>query len=183
MIIEKNRAISINYELTNDAGEVLDSTQYQDPMIYLHGANDILPALEKALEGKSLKARVRVKVSPEEGYGEYNEELVQSIPLSSFPNSDKIVVGTQFQLDTSQGPKIATITKIEGAEFTLDMNHPLAGQTLNFDIDVVAIRDATPEEIEKGHIHTEGCGCGHSHGEDCGCDHDHKEGCGCGHSH
>ncbi|MCP4749913.1 MAG: peptidylprolyl isomerase [Proteobacteria bacterium] len=183
MIIEKNRAVSINYVLTNDAGETLDSTQYQTPMVYLHGANNILPVLENALEGKTLKSRVRTKVTPGDGYGEYNEELVQSVPLSSFPNADKIKAGTQFQLDTSQGPKIATITKVENGEFTLDMNHPLAGQTLNFDIEVVDIREASAEEIEKGHVHTEGCGCGHSHGEDCGCGQSHGEDCGCDHDH
>ncbi len=163
MIIENNKAVSINYVLTNDNGEVLDSTQHQSPMVYLHGAQNILPALEKALEGKTLKGRARTKISPEEGYGEYIEELVQTIPLDSFPNSDKIKVGTQFQLDTSKGPKLATITEVGENDFTLDMNHPLAGQTLHFDVEVVDIRDATAEEIESGHIHTEGCGCGHSH--------------------
>jgi FKBP-type peptidyl-prolyl cis-trans isomerase SlyD len=199
MIIEKNRVVSIDYILTNDDGITLDSTQDQAPMAYLHGAKNILPGLEEALEGKTLKSRIRTKVSPKHGYGKYNEELVQSIPLSSFPNADQIKVGVQFELDTPQGPQIATITKVDNDEFTLDMNHPLAGETLHFDVEVVDIREATAEEIEKGHLHTEGCGCGHSHseGEGCGCGHDHKEGeacgcdhdqkeaggCGCGHSH
>ncbi len=193
MIVEKNKVVSINYELADDSGEVLESTQYQGPMVYLHGANNILPVLEEALEGKAVKAKVQTRVSPEQGYGVYQDELVQSIPLSTFPNSDQIKVGTQFQLDTSQGPKIATITKVEGDEFTLDMNHPLAGQTLQFAIEVADIRDATEEEIEKGHVHSDGCGCGHSHGKegdcnhshekDCGCDHTKDKDCGCGHSH
>ncbi len=185
MDIEKNRVVSINYVLTDDDGITLDSTQDQAPMAYLHGANNILPGLEEALEGKTVKSRIRTKVSPKDGYGKYNEELVQSIPLSSFPNADQIKVGVQFELDTPQGPQIATITKVENDEFTLDMNHPLAGITLHFDVEVVDVREATAEEIEKGHLHSEGCGCGHSHGEDGGCDHDHKEGheCGCGHSH
>jgi FKBP-type peptidyl-prolyl cis-trans isomerase SlyD len=192
MIIEKNSVVAIDYVLTDGNGEMVDSTQDQEPMVYLHGANNILPVLEDALEGKSLKSRVRIKVSPADGYGKYKEDLVQSIPLSSFPNADQVKVGTQFELDTPQGPQIATITKVERDEFTLDMNHPLAGETLHFDIEVVDIREATAEEIAKGHVHVEGCGCGHSHGEcggdhsegeDCGCDHEHKggEGCGCGH--
>ena len=185
MIIEKDKAVSINYVLTNEAGEELDSTQYQGPMpmVYLHGARNILPVLEQALEGKSLKARVRTQIAPGDGYGEYKEELVQSVPLSGFPNADKIKVGTQFQLDTSQGPQMVTITKVEDGEFTLDMNHPLAGQTLHFDIEVVDIRDATAEEISAGHIHAESCGCGHSQDKECGCGHQQADSCGCGHSH
>jgi FKBP-type peptidyl-prolyl cis-trans isomerase SlyD len=193
MIVEKNKVVSIHYELANDSGELLESTQQQGPMAYVHGGGNILPVLEDALEGKSVRARVRTEVSPAQGYGEYQSELVQSIPLASFPNADQVKVGTQFQLDTSQGPRLATITTVDEDTFTLDMNHPLAGQTLQFDIEVADIRDATVEEIEKGHIHTEGCGCGHSHEEgsgcgtsdkgDCGCDHSQDKECGCGHSH
>ncbi len=163
MIIEKDKAVSIHYVLINEDGEELDSTQYQEPMVYLHGANNILPKLESMLEGKTIKARVRAKILPEDGYGKYNDELVQSIPLSDFPNADMVKVGTQFELDTPQGPTVATITKVENGEFTVDMNHPLAGQILNFDIEVADIRDATAKEIEEGHIHIKGCGCGHSH--------------------
>ena len=204
MIIEKNSVVSIDYVLTGDNGETIDSTQHRGPMVYLHGADNILPALEAGLEGKTLKSRVRTKISPKDGYGEYRDEMAQSIPLADFPNADQVKVGTQFELDTPQGPQIATITKIENGEFTLDMNHPLAGETLYFDVKVVDIRAATDEEIAKGHIPTKGCGCGHSHGdhdhkdgegcgcgnghkdgEGCGCDNVHKEseGCGCGHSH
>lgn len=184
MIVEKNKVVSIDYVLTDDNDDVLDSTQGRGPMEYVHGAGSVLPALEESLAGKSTKGRLRITLPPDQGYGEYSEELVQSIPLSTFPNADAIRVGVQFQLDTSQGPKIATITKIEGDEFTLDMNHPLAGKTLHFDVEVANIRDATAEEIENGHVHQEGCGCGHAHNEeDCGCGHSHKDSCGCGHSH
>jgi FKBP-type peptidyl-prolyl cis-trans isomerase SlyD len=163
MIIEKDKVVSIDYVLTNEGGAILDSTQDQGPMVYLQGAQNILPALEEALEGKAVKARVRKTIMPAEGYGEYNPELSQNYPLSQFPNPDKIKVGTQFQLDTPEGPMVASITKIEDEELTVDMNHPLAGQTLHFDIEVADIREATAHEIEKGHIHTEGCECGHSH--------------------
>ncbi len=186
MIIEKGKAVSINYVLTDDKGEELDSTQYQDPMVYLHGADNILPKLEEVLEGKSIKSRAKTKLTPEDGYGVYRDELVQTVPLDGFPNADQVKVGTQFQLDTPEGPKIATITRVENGEFTIDMNHPLAGQTLHFEVEVVDIRDATAEELEAGHIHVE-CGCGHSHSHDsegCGCDHsDESKECGCGHSH
>ncbi|MBU2509754.1 peptidylprolyl isomerase [bacterium] len=163
MIIEKDKVVSINYVLCNEEGLELDSTQFQDPLVYLHGASNILPKLEEELEGKGVKARVRVKISPKDGYGEYIDELVQSFPLSKLPNADKVKVGVQFQLNTPQGPTMATITKVEDGNFTVDMNHPLAGQTLNFDIEVVDIREATTEEKDTGHIHGEGCGCGHSH--------------------
>ncbi len=161
MIIEKNKAVSIDYVLTNEDGEILDSTQQQSPMVYLHGANNILPGLEKELEGKGLKGRLRTKIAPADAYGEYDEHLVQIIPLADFPNADRVKAGVQFEVDTSQGVKIATITKVEESEFTLDLNHPLAGQVLHFDVEVVDIRDATEEEIENGHIHTDGCSCGH----------------------
>lgn len=163
MTIEKHKVVSIDYILTNDEGDILDTTQDESPLEYLHGANNLLPALESALEGKGLKARVQTKVSPEEGYGVYDEELTQTVPLSSFPNPEQIKAGTQFQVETSQGIKIATISRVENGELTVDLNHPLAGQNLNFDIQVVGIRDATAEEIENGHIHTEGCSCGHDH--------------------
>ena len=160
MIVEKEKAVSINYVLTNDSDEMLDSTQHQAPMVYLHGASNILPGLEDALEGKSIKSRVRKIIPAEEGYGKNNPELVQTVPLSTFPNSEKIETGTQFELETSYGTRLATIAKIENGEVTIDMNHPLAGQNLHFDVEIVDIRDATAEEIDKGHIHVEGCGCG-----------------------
>ncbi len=159
MIVEKEKAVSINYVLTNDNNEILDSTQGQPPMVYLHGADNILPGLENALEGKSLKSRIQTIIPAEEGYGKNNPELVQTVPLSTFPNSEKIEAGTQFQLETSYGPRTATIAKIENDEVTIDMNHPLAGQNLHFDVEIADIRQATVDEIEKGHIHAEGCGC------------------------
>lgn len=181
MIVEKHKAVSINYVVYNDNDEMIDSTQNHGPLMYLHGASNILAVLEKALEGKTQNSRVRVSVPPTEGYGEYIEEMAQSIPLSEFPDADKIKVGVQFQLDTPQGPRIATITAVEDETFTLDMNHPMAGMTLHFDIEVADIRDATPQEIEQGQIYSAGCGCGQSHEQEgCGCEHKHEEGCGCG---
>jgi len=184
MIIEKNKVVSINYILSNDTGDIIESTQHQGPMIYLHGANNILPILEEALEGKSVNSRTRTIVSPKKGYGKYIEEMVQTIPLSGFPNADMVKVGAEFELDTPDGPKIAIITKVDDDAFILDMNHPLAGQILRFNMEVAAIREATAEEIENGHIQTSGCGCGDSHEEHvCGCNDDEKKDCGCGHSH
>ncbi len=161
MIIEKDKAVSLDYTLTNSEGEILDSTQQQTPLVYLHGAGNILPRLEEALEGKKIKSRIKKTLVPEDGYGDYNPQLAQSYPLSKFPNADKLKVGTQFQVDTSGGPVLATITKIENEELTVDMNHPLAGQTLHFDIEVVDIREATEEELKHGHIHSGECGCSH----------------------
>lgn len=161
MIVEKNKVVSIDYELTNQEGSILDTTQNQEPLIYLHGANNILAALEEELEGKGIKGRVRTKIAPEDGYGKYDEQMVQKVPLAEFPNADQVKEGVQFQIDTSQGVKIATITKVEADHFTLDLNHPLAGQVLCFDVEVVDIREATTEELEHGHVHTGGCG--HSH--------------------
>jgi FKBP-type peptidyl-prolyl cis-trans isomerase SlyD len=163
MKIKKNKVVSIDYELTSEDGNILDSTHNQEPLVYLHGANNILAALEKELEGKGIKGRLQTKIAPEDGYGIYDDQLVQKVPWADFPNADHIKEGAQFQVDTSEGAKIATITKVDDKYFILDLNHPLAGQVLCFDVNVVDIREATPEEIKNGHIHTEGCGCGHSH--------------------
>ncbi len=163
MIVEKNKVVSIDYNLSSENGDIIDSTHGHGPLTYLHGARNILPKLEEALEGKSVKARVRTILTPEDAYGDYDDRLVQSIPLEGFPNADKVVLGTEFELETSQGPALARITRVENGEFTVDMNHPLAGETLHFDVQVMDIREATEEELEHGHVHNSGCGCGHDH--------------------
>ena len=160
MKISKGKVVSIHYALTDPTGEVLDSSEGQAPLDYLHGYGNIIAGLEKALEDKEAGEKLKAVIPPEDGYGIREESLVKNLPLASFQSPDEVAVGAQFQAETSAGPRLATVTKLDHKTVTVDLNHPLADQTLNFDIDVVAVRDATEEELSHGHVHGAG---GHGH--------------------
>jgi len=160
MKISKGKVASIHYALKDPAGEILESSEGEDPLAYLHGYGNIIAGLEKALEGKKAGEKLQAVIPPEEGYGIREESLVKILPLSSFQNFNQVEVGSQFQAETSHGPRLATVTNIDDQNVTVDLNHPLADQTLNFDIDVVAVREATEEELSHGHVHGPG---GHGH--------------------
>ncbi len=153
MKISKGKVVSMHYALRDSTGEILDSSEGQAPLDYLHGYGNIIAGLEKALEDKEAGEKLNAVIPPEEGYGIREETLVKTVPLTNFPNPQSVEVGAQFQAETSQGPRLATVTKVEDQDVTIDLNHPLADQTLNFDIDVVAVRDATEEELAHGHAH------------------------------
>jgi len=161
MLIAANKAVSIDYTLTNDAGEVIASSAGGAPLVYLHGAGNIIGGLEKALVGKTVGDELSVSVEPEEAYGEYSAELVAVLNRSMFEGVDELAVGMQFHASgPGGGMQIVTIRDIDGEDVTVDGNHPLAGQRLNFQVKVVAVRDASAEEVAHGHIHGEG---GHHH--------------------
>lgn len=161
MQIANQKAVSIDYTLTNDAGEVIDSSAGGAPLVYLHGAGNIIPGLERALEGKQSGDRLQVAVEPEDAYGEYSAELVATLNRSMFEGVDELEVGMQFHASAPDGSmQIVTIRDLDGDAVIVDGNHPLAGQRLNFDVTVVSVRDANAEEIAHGHIHGEG---GHHH--------------------
>jgi len=153
MKISKGKVVSIHYALTDPTGEVLDSSEGQAPLDYLHGYGNIIAGLEKALEDKEAGGKLKAVIPPEDGYGIREESLVKILPLASFQSPDEVAVGAQFQAETSEGPRLATVTKLDHKNVTVDLNHPLADQTLNFDIDVVAVREATEEELAHGHVH------------------------------
>ncbi len=153
MQVADNMAVSIHYTLTNSAGEQLDSSIGSDALVYLHGSGNIIPGLEKALQGKSVGDKFQVSIAPEDGYGEYFQEMVQAIPRKMFEGVDNVEVGMQFHADVSSGPGIVTVIKVEGDEVTIDGNHPLAGESLNFDVEVTDVRAATEDELAHGHIH------------------------------
>jgi len=153
----ENPVVSIHYTLTNKAGEKLDSSIGAEPLTYLHGAGNIIPGLENALSDKSVGDKLTVTIEPAEAYGERNDEHMQTVPREMFQGIDNIEVGMQFQADSSNGPAIVTITEIEGDNISIDGNHPLAGEQLTFDVEVMDIRPATETEMEHGHIHGEGC--------------------------
>ena len=161
MTIAANKAVSIEYTLTNDDGDVIDSSAGGAPLVYLQGAGNIIPGLEKALEGKAVGDELEVAVEPEDAYGEYSAELVSTLNRSMFEGVDQLEVGMQVHASVPDGQmQIVTIRDLDGDDVTVDGNHPLAGQRLNFKVKVVAIRDASEEEVAHGHVHGEG---GHQH--------------------
>jgi len=161
MTIKDNSAVSFHYTLTDDDGQQLDSSVGKEPLAYLHGAGNIIPGLENALTGKAVGDAITVAVSAAEGYGEVQKELIQDVPRSSFQGIDEIEIGMQFEAQTGQGGAVpVTVTAVTDEMITVDGNHPLAGKNLNFDVTIEAIRDATEEELEHGHVHGPG---GHHH--------------------
>jgi FKBP-type peptidyl-prolyl cis-trans isomerase SlyD len=150
--IEAHKVVSIEYTLTSAAGEVIDSSVGRDPLVYLHGAENIVPGLEKALEGKSAGDTIEVAVPPEEGYGERDARNVRNVPMRRLPDG-KAQVGQRLRVDTEQGPRTVMVTAIKGDYATIDANHPLAGHTLHFKVKVMEVRDATAQELEHGHVH------------------------------
>ena len=159
MTIENGKVVSFHYTLTNKDGVVLDKSQDQ-PMPYLHGAGNIIPGLEKELTGKNVGDKLTVSVPAAEAYGEYHEQLVNEVPREAFQGVDVIEPGMQFQANTPEGVQVITVKAVEGDLVIVDANHPLAGQDLNFEVEIVEIRDASAEELEHGHVHGVG---GHHH--------------------
>jgi len=153
MQIADNTVASFHYTLTNDAGEVLDSSQGHEPLSYLHGAGNIVPGLEKAMTGRQAGDSFSVEVPAEEGYGPHHEGLVQEVPLSAFAGVPSVEPGMRFQAQTPQGAHSVAVTAVTGDMVTVDGNHPLAGQTLHFAIEVTAVRAASQEEMDHGHVH------------------------------
>lgn len=172
MQITDGTVVSMDYALRTDEGSLIDQSQPGQPLSYLHGHNNIIPGLEAALNGKSAGEQVEVRVAPDEGYGTTNPALEQVVPKERFEGIENIEVGMQFQASTDQGPVSVRVVKVEEEEVTVDGNHPLAGQHLNFDIRIQDIRTATEEELAHGHVHQSGGCCG-GEGESggCGCSH------------
>jgi len=160
MQIASDAVVSIHYTLTNDSGETLDSSAGGEPLAYLHGRGNLIPGLENALTGKQAGDKLQVKVAPAQGYGEYDKGLLQNVPRRSFKGVGNVQVGMQFQVQSPQGPRSVTVTRLAGDMVTVDGNHPLAGKNLNFDIEVIEVRVASEEELAHGHVHGPG---GHHH--------------------
>jgi FKBP-type peptidyl-prolyl cis-trans isomerase SlyD len=150
----------MNYTLKDDDGNVIDSSDGGQPLAYIQGLGHIIPGLESALEGKNKGDKLDVAITPDVGYGPRNDQLVQAVPKTEFQDADQIQIGMQFQVQADHGPMILTVIAIEDEAFILDGNHPLAGVNLNFNVEVVDVRDATKEELDHGHVHGPG---GHEH--------------------
>lgn len=160
MKIENNKVVLINYVLTAPNGEQIDASN-GEPMAYLHGHHNVIPGLEKALESKSAGDKFTAIISAEDGYGEKLDHLIQeNVPKSMFQGVEDIEIGMRFEAQSDQGFHSVAITEVTEETVTVDGNHELAGIELNFDIEVVEVRDATAEEVEHGHAHGAG---GHQH--------------------
>lgn len=160
MQVADNLAVSIHYTLTNDEGEVIDTSEGDEALAYLHGYGNIISGLESALTGKAVGDKFKVRIDAEDAYGEIEDDRVQIVSIEMFEGVDELEVGMQFHADVTSGPGVITIINIDGDDITIDGNHPLAGVPLTFDVEVVDIRPATAEEISHGHIHGAG---GHHH--------------------
>lgn len=160
MIIEKKKVVAFHYTLTNERGEQLESSRDRQPMTYLHGAHNIIPGLERAMAGKSAGDSFQVTLPPAEAYGERNPSNIQRIAAKHFKQPGKLQPGQVVSLQTRQGTVPAVILKVGRFNIDVDANHPLAGQTLNFEVEVTDVRDASAEEVAHGHAHGEG---GHQH--------------------
>lgn len=153
MRITKHKIVTIDYTLTNGKGTVLNSSNGNEPFTFIQGIGSIIPGLETALEGKSSGDELMVRITPEEGYGPRNDSLIEVVSKDLFEDVEEIKVGMQFEAKTETGKQLLTITRIEGNDVTVDGNHPLAGETLNFDVTIRDVRDATSEELSHGHAH------------------------------
>jgi len=154
MQIARNKVVRIDYTLTTDANEVIDSSSDGEPLTYLHGARNIIPGLESALEGKQAGDKLNVRVEPADAYGVRDDRLIQMVPREMFEDSSEIQVGMQFHSEDPEGNMtVVTVTNTTEDTITVDANHPLAGVPLTFAVTVVEVRDATTEEVEHGHVH------------------------------
>ena len=160
MNISEQCVASFHYTLTDGSGKVLDSSEGQDPLVYLHGSGNIIPGLEKALLGKAIGDKFVISIPAAEAYGLRDDSMVQQLPSNMFEGIDNIEEGMEFHAETEHGLQVVTVTNVEGDNITIDGNHPLAGVDLTFDVEVSAIRPATEEELEHGHAHGSG---GHHH--------------------
>lgn len=156
MQIADGKVAFFHYTLTNDQGDVLDTSSGKDPLGYVHGTGTIIPGLEQAMTGKSTGDSFKVSIEPEDAYGQHNQALVQRAPRQAFPPDDTLEPGMQFQAQTEGGTQVVTILEVGEEEVVIDGNHPLAGMRLNFDVDIQEVRDATEEETSHGHAHGPG---------------------------
>jgi FKBP-type peptidyl-prolyl cis-trans isomerase SlyD len=157
--VGKGKVVSISYKLQNKEGKVLDQSKPGQPLEYLHGSNNIIPGLEKELEGLNVGDAKQVNVPAAEAYGEYKNDLLFKVPKENFPQDVELKQGMEFQAQTEEGPMVVQVKEVSDDFVVVDANHPLAGQPLSFDVKIDSVRDASEDEKTHGHVH----GPGHSH--------------------
>ncbi|WP_224367198.1 FKBP-type peptidyl-prolyl cis-trans isomerase [Hyalangium versicolor] len=157
MEIAKDSVVSINYRLHLGDGKIIEESEESDPLVYLHGYEEIVPGLEKALEGKKVGDSLKVQVSPAEGYGDYDPEGVEEVPREDFPADLELEEGGIVSATDDEGDEVDFLVKeVRPKTVVVDFNHPLAGKTLHFEVKVLEVRAATAEELEHGHAHSPG---------------------------
>ena len=161
MLVARDTVVTIHYTLKNDAGEVLDSSAGGEPLAYIHGGGNIIVGLEEALEGKAAGDHLGVAIPAGKAYGEHDDALVKQVPRRAFQIGGDVKAGMRFTAQTEHGPRQVVVTRVAGDMVTVDGNHPLAGQALNFDVQITEVRAASDEELSHGHVHGPG---GHDHG-------------------
>jgi len=160
-VIEAGKVVTLHYTLRDSAGNELDSSAAGEPIQYLHGIGMIVPGLEDGLAGKRQGERANVVVKPEDGYGERDPRGIQEVSRDTFPPDAGLAPGLEFEAEGPDGDSIlATVVEVAGDKVKIDLNHPLAGKTLHFDVTISEVRDATAEELAHGHPHGPG---GHGH--------------------
>lgn len=157
MQITQNKVVSLHYVVKDDSGSVLESTRDREPLVYIQGTQTILPLLEEKLEGKQEGDSLKIRIPMEDAYGPRREELIAVVGREQFSPDVEISVGQEFYyLDENDQMMTVTIVGVEDEAITIDSNHPFAGMDLNFELEVVGVRDATAEEIDHGHVHGPG---------------------------
>jgi len=155
--VEVDTVVSIHYSLSLDSGQKVDSSSGGEPLDYLHGHGNIVPGLEVELTGRTIGESVKTRVAPENGYGERDPARIQTVPRSVFPDDLEMAEGMRLNAQDDKGVPIQMqVTAIQEDEVTVDLNHPLAGEGLNFEVEVVQVRAATQEELAHGHVHGPG---------------------------
>ena len=158
MTVKKDAVVEMHYTLKNDAGEVVDSSKGQDPMPFIQGRGNIIPGLEKALEGMKVGDTCDVSVKPEDGYGVHHAEGIQEIPKEALQGIENLEIGMELQSQDEQGnPFIVRVEEIKDDVVIINANHPLSGQTLHFNVSIESVREATADELEHGHVHSASC--------------------------
>lgn len=161
MTIQQEKVVTMHYHLTNAQGEVLDTSRGNEPLTYLHGAGNLIPGLERELDGLATGMTKTVQVEPSDGYGEYDAGMVETLPRQALEGIDNLQVGMELQAQSRDGQTtIVRVAEVRDDNVVVDANHPLAGMTLTFEVEIVDIRDATTEELTHGHAHGAG---GHQH--------------------
>ncbi|MFC1925351.1 peptidylprolyl isomerase [Chloroflexota bacterium] len=175
MQISKNKVVTFDFTVTSESGEILDTSKDSAPFCYIHGIGRLIPGLESGMDGKSTGDKFLVTVLPAQAYGERDEELIQAVPKTVFQGIEDLEVGQHLQIEDQSGMRITVVRSIEEDSVTLDGNHPMAGMSLNFDINVVEVRDATEEEMASGFPAGQkdcGCGCNDASCQDDSCQDD-----------
>ena len=165
MIVAKDKAVTLDYTLSDERGETLETSKGKEPLTYIHGSGGLIKGFEAAMDGRSVKDTFSFTVKPEDGYGERRHELLFQAEREQLKEIPELAIGMPLKVQTPEGTLVVTIAGFEADKVLLDGNHPLAGKDLTFAVEVLGVRDATAEELEEA---MSPHGCGGSCGDSCG---------------